>query len=181
MRVIAGTCRGRVLISLDGNDVRPTTDKVKEAIFSAIQFDLPDAHVLDLFSGTGQMGIEALSRGAEQVDFLDASLKSIQCTKKNIQLLGLENRTKVIQQDSISYLKLTQEKYHLAILDPPYHKEILLQALPLLSDHLFIGGKAICEHESELILPAQIELLSVKKRYRYGKIAVTVYEKVDKV
>ena len=99
MRVIAGTCRGRVLISLDGNDVRPTTDKVKEAIFSAIQFDLPDAHVLDLFSGTGQMGIEALSRGAEQVDFLDASLKSIQCTKKNIQLLGLENRTKVIQQD----------------------------------------------------------------------------------
>ena len=108
-------------------------------------------------------------------------LKSIQCTKKNIQLLGLENRTKVIQQDSISYLKLTQEKYHLAILDPPYHKEILLQALPLLSDHLFIGGKAICEHESELILPAQIELLSVKKRYRYGKIAVTVYEKVDEV
>lgn len=82
MRVIAGTCRGRVLISVDGNDVRPTTDKVKEAIFSAIQFDLPDAHVLDLFSGTGQMGIEALSRGAEQVDFLDASLKSIQCTKK---------------------------------------------------------------------------------------------------
>ena len=89
MRVIAGSAKGRKLKTLEGLDVRPTTDKVKEAIFSAIQFDLPGAVVLDLFAGSGQMGIEALSRGAETAVFVDRSARSLQMTKENLESVQL--------------------------------------------------------------------------------------------
>lgn len=175
MRVIAGTLRGRKLMTLEGMDVRPTTDKVKEAIFSAIQFDLYESTVLDLFAGSGQMGIEALSRGAAEAVFVDMSAKSLQTVKTNIAALQLEQQSVCFQANAIDFLKSDTRRYHLAFLDPPYRKGLIEAALPELAEKITAGGKVICEHEAELILPDEIATLRVKKRYKYGKIHVTVY------
>lgn len=175
MRVIAGSLKGRRLQTLDGLDVRPTTDKVKEAIFSAVQFDLYGAVVLDLFSGSGQMGIEALSRGAESAVFVDVSPKSLNVTRSNIANAGLESKTMCYQANSRDFLKTDRKLYNIAFLDPPYGKGIIEEVLPVLSGRMAEGGKVICEHEKELILPDKVECLTVKKRYQYGKINVTIY------
>ena len=105
MRVIAGSARGRRLKTLEGMDVRPTTDKVKEAIFSAIQFDLPDAAVLDLFAGSGQMGIEALSRGAASVVFVDRSARSLQVTRENLESVQFAEQAQLHQTEAQSFLQ----------------------------------------------------------------------------
>jgi 16S rRNA (guanine(966)-N(2))-methyltransferase RsmD len=177
MRVIAGSAKGRKLQTLEGMDVRPTTDKVKEAIFSSVQFDLYDASVLDLFSGSGQMGIEALSRGAQRAVFVDMSAKSLQITRENIASVQMQDRAVCVQADSRDFLTTDPSQYHIAFLDPPYRKDLIQAVLPLLVEHMISGGKVICEHETELQLPDQVASLSVKKRYRYGKIHVTVYIK----
>lgn len=175
MRVIAGNLRGRKLQTLEGLDVRPTTDKVKEAIFSAVQFDLYNANVLDLFSGSGQMGIEALSRGAEKAVFVDISAKSLNVTRQNIADMNLENSTVCYQADGRDFLKTDKSFYNIVFLDPPYGKGILEEVLPLLSERIVSGGKVVCEHEKELTLPDKVGSLRVKKRYKYGKINVTIY------
>lgn len=175
MRVIAGSFKGRKLQTLEGMDVRPTTDKVKEAIFSAVQFDLYEASVLDLFSGSGQMGIEALSRGAQQAVFVDISSRSLNCTRNNIASLGLESRAMCYLSDGRDFLKTNRKSYHIAFLDPPYGKGIIEDVLPLLEKRVVSGGKVICEHERELTLPDNIGSFTVKKRYNYGKISVTIY------
>ena len=110
MRVIAGSARGRRLKTLEGMDVRPTTDKVKEAIFSAIQFDLPDAAVLDLFAGSGQMGIEALSRGAASVVFVDRSARSLQVTQENLESVQFAEQAQLHQTEAQSFLQSTARR-----------------------------------------------------------------------
>ena len=122
MRVIAGSARGRRLKTLEGMDVRPTTDKVKEAIFSAIQFDLPDAAVLDLFARSGQMGIEALSRGAASVVFVDRSARSLQVTRENLESVQFAEQAQLHQTEAQSFLQSTAMQFDIAILDPPYRK-----------------------------------------------------------
>ena len=122
MRVIAGSARGRKLKTLEGMDVRPTTDKVKEAIFSAIQFDLPDAAVLDLFAGSGQMGIEALSRGAASVVFVDRSARSLQVTRENLESVQFAEQAQLHQTEAQSFLQSTAMQFDIAILDPPDRK-----------------------------------------------------------
>ncbi|MBQ8688536.1 MAG: 16S rRNA (guanine(966)-N(2))-methyltransferase RsmD [Ruminococcus sp.] len=175
MRVIAGSAKGRKLQTLEGMDVRPTTDKVKEAIFSSIQFDLYDAAVLDLFAGSGQMGIEALSRGAQKAVFVDMSAKSLQVTRSNLAAVQMQEQAMCYQADGRDFLKTDRNRYHIVILDPPYGKGLIEEVLPLLSDRVVAGGKVICEHETELSLPEQVGTLRIKKKYRYGKIHVTVY------
>lgn len=175
MRVIAGSCKGRKLQTLEGMDVRPTTDKVKEAVFSAVQFDLYGASVLDLFSGSGQMGIEALSRGAEQAVFVDISSRSLNVTRSNISALGLEDKAMCYQADGRDFLKTDRKRYHIAFLDPPYGKGIIEEVLPLMSKRIVSGGKVVCEHEKDLVLPDEAGSFTVKKRYHYGKISVTIY------
>ena len=134
MRVIAGSAKGRKLKTLEGLDVRPTTDKVKEAIFSAIQFDLPGAVVLDLFAGSGQMGIEALSRGAETAVFVDRSARSLQMTKENLESVQLAAQAQLHQAEAQSFLQTTAMQFDIAILDPPYRKGFHEKLLPLLAD-----------------------------------------------
>ncbi len=175
MRVIAGSARGRKLQTLEGFDVRPTTDKVKEAIFSSIQFDIPGATVLDLFAGSGQMGIESLSRGAEKAVFVDMSAKSLNVTKSNIASLDMQESALCYQADGRDFLRTDRNRYHIVFLDPPYNKGLIEEVLPLLEERMVAGGKVICEHESELNLPESIGSLTMKKKYRYGKINVTVY------
>ena len=175
MRVITGLARGRKLTTLKGDDVRPTTDLVKEAVFSIIQFELDSARVLDLFAGSGQMGIEALSRGARECVFVDNSAKSIAVVKKNLQHTGLISNAKIITADYLSYLEMNIGTFDIVFLDPPYSKNMLQKALPKLPGKMNKGGVIICESPKDEILPENIENFSIYKRYRYGKICITVY------
>ena len=177
MRVITGSCRGKILKTLDGNDVRPTSQKVKEAVFSAIQFDIEGRRVLDLFAGSGQLGIEALSRGAKNAVFVDNSAASIKIIKQNIESTGFEDRSRVYSTDYSSFAAMSRDVFDIVFLDPPYKKGLLLPALkavlPLMSDY----GIIICEYPPEIEIPEEIGGFVITKTYRYGKINVSVYRK----
>ncbi|MBP5378979.1 MAG: 16S rRNA (guanine(966)-N(2))-methyltransferase RsmD [Ruminococcus sp.] len=175
MRVITGIARGRKLVAPEGMDVRPTADKVKEGIFSAVQFELEGARVLDLFAGSGQMGIEALSRGADHAVFIDSSLRSIRCVNENLRNTGFERQSEVINRDSYDYIKLTAQTFDIIILDPPYRHSHIAKILPFAAKKLRDGGMIICEYECEAEEPAAPEGMVLRKTYRYGKINVTIF------
>lgn len=175
MRVITGSARGRKLKTLDSLDVRPTPDAVKEAMFSVIQFDVPGASVLDLFGGSGQLGIEALSRGAAHCVFVDKSSDSVAIIKENISACKLAANARVLHMDSIEYLTIAKKGFDIAFLDPPYRNGLLEKALPILGKKINPGGYVICEHETELTLADEYEGLYLHKRYRYGRVAVTIF------
>lgn len=179
MRVITGTARGRKLKTPEGMDVRPTSDMVKEAMFSSVQFDVEQATVLDLFSGTGQLGIEALSRGAAYCFFADSARASYEITKENLALAGFSSQARVVHMDSLDFLRSGNYTYDLAFLDPPYENGIIEKALPILEKKMNEGGKVLCEHEVGLVLPDEFGCLKKKKTYRYGKIGVTLYVKEE--
>ena len=175
MRVITGTARGRKLITPEGLDTRPTTDKVKEAICSSLQFDFPEAKVLDLFAGSGQMAIEALSRGAKHATLIDADQRAISCIRQNVKSCGFENCTDIIKSDALSFLQRTAEKFDIAFLDPPYRHEILQQILPILAEKMHENGIIVCEHEPELKLLQRILHFDLQKQKKYGKIIISIY------
>lgn len=175
MRVITGSARGRRLRSPEGRDVRPTADKVKEAVFSVVQFDIEGSAALDLFSGSGQLGIEALSRGARSCVFVDSSRVSVDITKENIAAAGFKDSSSVVTADSIGYLRMCRNTFDLAFLDPPYGKGLIEQALPLLCGHMSERGIIVCEHENGLELPETAGSLTKSRTYKYGRTEVTVY------
>ncbi len=175
MRVITGSARGRKLRTLEGNDVRPTTDKVKEAIFSIIQFDIEGSAVLDLFAGSGQMGIEALSRGATSCVFVDNSRNSIEVVRENVTAADFRKQARISQIESANFLKLSVDKFDIAFLDPPYEKGLIEASMPLLSAKMSDRGIVVCEHEKGLVLPDEYGKMKKHKVYKYGKIEVTVY------
>ncbi|NMB31004.1 MAG: 16S rRNA (guanine(966)-N(2))-methyltransferase RsmD [Clostridiales bacterium] len=179
MRVITGVAKGRKIRALDGDDVRPTIERVKEAMFSTIQFEIEGANVLDLFAGSGQLGIEALSRGARHCTFVDTSAKSIDCIRENIKVVGFNDRARIIPANSNSFLKGTTEKFDLIFVDPPYEKGIVAKTLNNLSGKAASNGKVICEHEHRLELPQIVGDLTMKKQYKHGKTIITIYEKGD--
>ena len=133
MRIISGSARGRRLKELQGMDTRPTTDKVKEALFNIIQFEIEGRRVLDLFGGTGQLGLEALSRGAEHCTFTEQRREAAALIRENIKACGFQDRTHVVQGDAISFLSGCREKFDLIFLDPPYQTQLLEQTLELLT------------------------------------------------
>ena len=176
MRVITGSARGRKLKTLEGDSVRPTTDKVKESIFNIIQFDIEGRRVLDMFCGCGQLGIEALSRGAASAVFVDISRASIAVTEENLTTTGFRNISKTVLANSLEYLDRTSEIFDIAFLDPPYHASIMDDAIERVSSHMSDGGIIVCETGEREVLPEDIEGFT-SKRYKYGKIALTVYRK----
>ncbi len=178
MRVITGSARGKRLVTVSGNDiVRPTGEKVKEALFSSIQFDIEGRRVLDLFAGCGQLGIEALSRGAESAVFVDCNDASLKAVKQNLQNTALEHKAQVHKSDYATFSLRCNQQFDIAFLDPPYKAGLLEDAvkkvIPLMSDY----GKIFCEHPSELSLPESIDGFTVCKIYKYGKTLITVYKK----
>lgn len=177
MRVITGSARGRKLRTLEGDSVRPTTDKVKESIFNIIQFDVEGAKVLDMFCGCGQLGIEALSRGAEFAVFTDISKASINVTEENLENTGFRSSAKTVLGNSLDYLDRTSERYDIAFLDPPYRAGLMEDAIERVRLHIADEGIIVCETAAAEVLPEDIEGFT-SKRYKYGKIALTVYRKV---
>ena len=176
MRVITGSARGRKLKTLEGDSVRPTTDKVKESIFNIIQFDIEGRRILDMFCGCGQLGIEALSRGAASAVFVDISRASIAVTEENLTTTGFRNVSKTVLANSLEYLDRTSEIFDIAFLDPPYHAGIMDDAIERVAPHMADGGIIVCETGEREVLPEDIEGFT-SKRYKYGKIALTVYRK----
>ena len=179
MRVITGTARGRKLLTLEGSDVRPTADRVKEALFSILQFELEGRQVLDLFAGSGQLGIEALSRGAAHCTFVDASKASVAVVQKNLQTTGLAALATVQCADSLLFLGRTHALFDIALLDPPYGKGLLQKALEKLPALMRDGGVIVCEAPKEEALPEQAGPFVLVRRYAYGKITLAVYRKIE--
>lgn len=175
MRVITGKARGRRLETLTGEDVRPTADRIKEGIFSALQFEIEGRMFLDLFAGSGQMGIEALSRGAAGAVFVDDSRDSVAVIRRNLQSTGLLENASVMNMDSIGFLKMKTGKFDIAFLDPPYRTGLLQKALDLVVDSMKKSGVIVCESPLEEELPESCGDFTADRIYRYGKIKITMY------
>ena len=176
MRVITGKARGRKLATPANNDIRPTTDNVKESIFNIIQFDIEGRRVLDLFAGTGQLGIECLSRGAESAVFIDQSRESVKLVKENLKTCGLEGT--VLQMDAVSFLKGCG-KFDLIFIDPPYDSPLYEKVLETVNlvDILSDGGIIICEASRDRQLPELKAPYKKVREYIYGKVKLCKYTK----
>ncbi len=179
MRVIAGKAKGVVLKTPDDMHTRPTIDRVKEALFSIIQFDLPGASVLDLFGGTGQLGIEALSRDAKQATFVDNSEKSCYLIRENLKRAGFTQNATVIRCDYKNFLENCDKKFDIIILDPPYAENFLENSLKIVTeiDILQSGGIIIAERPYGKELPQSIPGFTRSRDYKYGQVLLTVYRK----
>ena len=174
MRVITGTARGRKLREPKDQSIRPTTDMVKEAIFSIVQFDVPGRRVLDLFAGTGQLGIEALSRGARECVFVDSSPASLQLVRQNLSICGFEGT--VVRSDALSFLRRCG-RFDLVFIDPPYHGGLYRDIMEAIFsfDILNEGGIILVESMRGESMPAAVPPYVMGKTYHYGKVALTMY------
>lgn len=175
MRVISGSARGKRLEAVPGMNTRPTTDRVKESVFNILQFRMIGAVMLDLFAGTGQMGIEALSRGAARAVFVDRNPRAISVIQKNIAAAHVQAHAEVIRAEFGQALeRLRGQKFDIIFLDPPYGGEILNSALNIVEsfDILSLDGIIICESsvEDAVICP---DKFVIRKTYRYGTICLT--------
>ncbi len=181
MRVISGSCRGRKLAEPQGMDVRPTTDMVKEALFNIIQFDIEGRRVLDMFAGTGQLGIEALSRGAAEAVFIDASPAAAAIVRENVRLAGVEERAQVLRGDSLTAVR-GLGTFDLIFLDPPYSRGLLERGLSAINefDILRENGIIICELPAEDPVPDAPGGCRRGREYRYGKIRLAVYNREER-
>lgn len=177
MRVITGSARGRRLETLPGDDVtRPTAESVKEALFSMIQFEIEDKKVLDLFAGSGQLGIEALSRGAEFCTFVENNKRAEQIVRKNIEHCGFNAVSQLVISDAAAF-SARKNSFDIAFLDPPYHKGLIEKCMPYLVRSMTDDGIVICETSKEESLPLSFGSFSVDKERIYGKTKITIYRK----
>ena len=179
MRVITGTARGRRLHEPEGMATRPTTDNVKESMFNLIQFDIEGRRVLDLFAGTGQLGIEALSRGASRAVFVDHRQDAAALVRENLRRTHFEDRGEVVCTDFTQYLARCRRKFRLIFLDPPYAEKSLETAIQRLSeiDILSDGGIIITERPLGKPLAEEFPGLTRSKDYHYGKTTITLLRK----
>ena len=176
MRVITGSARGKQLETLPGEEiVRPTADRVKEGMFSAVQFYVAGAKVLDLFAGSGQLGIEALSRGAALCVFVDTSRQASDVVMRNLKKTGLHTLARVVTRDAFRYLEHCKDKFDLILVDPPYRMGLCDLALEKLDRVTVPGGFVFCETEKDADLPPAAGKLRLKKTYSYGKTRVWLY------
>ena len=179
MRIITGSARGTRLETLEGNDTRPTAERVKEAVFSMIQFELDGKRVLDLFAGSGQMGLEALSRGAASAVFVDNNRAAIEIIKRNAQRTHLYDRCVVLNAESTAYLRSSagREKFDVIILDPPYQDRSIPALLEQIvsSDLAADGSVIICESDD----PAEFSVpgFTMRRHAKYGRVYITLLDR----
>ena len=178
MRVITGTARGTNLKAPDGLSTRPTADKVKQAVFNIIQYEIA-GEVLDLFAGSGQLGIEALSRGAAHGVFVDAGKPAIAVIRENLKKTHLEDRAEVVCCDYMTYLASCKKRFRIVFLDPPYAENYLENAIKRISEIDILAEGAIIVSERPLGKPLDQEFpgLVRSKDYHYGKTTVTLFRR----
>ena len=177
MRVIAGKYKGRKLESPADNSIRPTTDKVKEALFSILSECIWGSRVLDLFSGTGNLGIEALSRGAELCVFADNSRESLRLIKGNIAHCKAQEGARVVAGDFKKVLMNLEDKFDIILLDPPYGKDMLPECFALIREYGLLAedGIIVAEHRKEEDMPEELEGFTKEKERKYGIIKLSIY------
>lgn len=179
MRIITGKARGKKLSAPSGLNTRPTSDAVKEAIFSSIQFEIEGKTVADIFAGSGQLGLEALSRGAKKAYFADSDAASAACIRKNISVTGFSEQAEVKQVQAAVFLKgMRAGELDIIFLDPPYRDKYIEKTLPLLAGILNEGGIVICEHEKDFSPPEEAGEngeLKLRKVYSRGQTGFSVY------
>ncbi|WP_394232634.1 16S rRNA (guanine(966)-N(2))-methyltransferase RsmD [Niallia oryzisoli] len=180
MRVVSGSCKGVSLKAVPGTSTRPTTDKVKEAMFNMIGPYFNGGMGLDLFAGSGGLGIEALSRGLDQVIFVDRDGKAIGTIRDNIHKCGLEQRVEVYRNDAERAIKAVSKRnlaFQYIFLDPPYKKQQLEKLLDMISQQNLLNktGAIICEHGSDIELPQTVGNFTKNRQEKYGIIAVSIY------
>ena len=173
MRVVSGKFRGSKLLSFDGIDIRPTSDMVKESLFNILRDRVIGCKFLDLFAGTGNVGIEAISRGAKEVVFIDKSPKSIELIKKNLQ--KVRSTAEVKNSDSLSYLQSTTAKFDIIFIDPPYKTELGVEALKIIKDKDLLEDNGLIIFESED--KKQIDFLIEVDQRKYGRAILSFYKK----
>ena len=175
VRIITGSAKGKKLVTLEGDTTRPTSDRIKGAMFSSIQFDIENRRVLDLFAGSGQLGFEALSRGAESVTFVDAEREAMEIVKKNAKTLGFFDKCKYSVADFRNYIRKAsgRDKFDLVFIDPPYAMQCCVDALARLkaAELIIPGAIIVCESGEEEIDPSSESLadFEVVKSTSYGK------------
>lgn len=179
MRVIAGEAKGRRLKGPRGTETRPTSDKVKEALLSILGDRIKDARMLDLFAGSGGIGIEALSRGAAHLDFVEVDEAIADTLEENLTACGFSNRASVYRMDAFRFIKQIRQPYDLVFADPPYHAWQLKKLLPVIERSVIISpdGLLILEHFRKVKLPQEIGELQTVRSYEYGDTTLTLYRK----
>lgn len=180
MRIVAGIAKGTRLKMVPGNHVRPTSDRVKESLFSILGPFFAGGWVLDLFAGTGSLGLEALSRGMEHAILVDQSRTSCKTIRDNVKLCRMSDQVEVYCQNArVALQRLAQRelKFDLVFLDPPYDQPLLIPTITYISkrDLLADGGIIVAEHQSRRELPEVIETLTAYRRLTYGETAITLY------
>lgn len=183
MRIIAGTARGRRFEAPEGMDTRPTLDRVKEAVFGMLHFDLPDSAVLDLFSGSGNLGFEAASRGAARVVCNDRDPACAETIRRNAELLGFDNAVRVLCMDYAACIELLSRegaRFDLAFLDAPYADGTASRAAELIFERGLLerGGRVIIEHGASLPPSVCAEGVRAAGPRRYGSACITIYERL---
>ena len=178
LRVISGIAKGRKLKLPSGLDVRPTSDMVKESIFDIIQFDIEGRRVLDLFAGTGQLGIEALSRGASSCVFIDSSPAASRLIRDNLKLCGLVETASVFTRDALRFLE-GGERFDLIFVDAPYDTPLAGGAVARIIefDKLNINGIIVCEMRADAVSPAVSPPYVLQKEYKYGGVKIIVFSR----
>ena len=173
LRIITGTAKGKKLLSLEGMATRPTSERIKEAIFSSIQFDLEDRRVLDLFAGSGQMSFEALSRGARNAMLIDSSREAMEIVKENAKATGFFDSCRYLVSDWKNYIRKAsgRDRFDLVFIDPPYSMECCAEAVRKLADASLLapGAIVVCESGTENIEPSEFSDFEIMKSTHYGK------------
>lgn len=177
MRVITGTARGCRLETLAGQATRPTAERVKEGLFSAIQFEIEGRRALDLFAGSGQLGIEALSRGAASCVFVEQNGQAAELVRRNLQAAKLFSSAQVLTTEAFGFLARCREQFDLVFLDPPYGDALLASCLAAVEPHIADGGLVVCESDEGQALPETVGALQADRTYRYGRVHITLYRR----
>lgn len=176
MRIISGEFKGRKLKTLDGMNTRPTADRVKESLFNILGNRIYDAKVLDLFAGSGSLGLEALSRGAISCVFVDSFKDAINIVKENVKLCKKDNCSKFINKDYMEVLKLIDDKFDIIFVDPPYSKGIEILVLANIKEVLAENGIVIIETDQQDVPPDEINGLIKYDSRKYGRTIISFYE-----
>jgi len=173
MRIVAGIYKGRNLVSFDGQDIRPTADRVRESFFNIVRSKIDGAEFLDLFCGTGAMGIEALSRGAGFVTLNDWSKESVKIAKKNVEKIGSPANIRLLNYDAINLIERSDKKYDFVYIDPPYKSDLGVRAISSIHKVLKDGGIAVLEGETPFL--GNAENLVITDERKYGRAYLTFF------
>jgi 16S rRNA (guanine(966)-N(2))-methyltransferase RsmD len=177
MRVISGSRRGKKLKGFEGDEIRPTTDRVKESIFNIISQYVPSAAVLDLFGGTGALSCEALSRGAENAVIVDASDESLAVIRENIKMLEFGDVCDIVKSDAVSYLERTDKRFDIIFLDPPYNKGFIEPVLDAISKRGILAEDGVIMLESDSTdMHESVDGLVIDRQRKYGRTYITIYK-----